>query len=564
MKGAQIGTVDIPFAGGADTDRRHRPAGPGRPGRAGGWRTGQAQGPAGHANGTGAPPAGGQGLVPSAITVRDLEERTPADVSELWQPSFPSPELVEAAADLLPSIEQPSGRDAVLGEGPRWEIVVSPGVIRVRTRDYARAERTYERQLRHHQADVDIAAAYLANGEEVPEPLPTRGTIYAWSAKSRARLVARLSDLDYTRLYGRYRVCSECTAEHSDQLDHCPSCLSSTARVVDRTGRLPAMLTLTYPGDWLTVAPDAETVKRHFTALAKRYERAWGEPLIGPWKLEFQRRGAPHFHISTTPPMGFTTITDPETNEPRWADFRTWLSWPGPRSSTTPTPNSAAVIALAGTGVDYAEGIKLTDPRRMAIYFAKYGTSGGKEYQHQVPREWCTAVLVCDDCTAEYDADHDDCPECGSLEAELVEHGSGPGRFWGYRGLRPVLAIRQVTADVGVQAGRLLRRWYRAKRLTRTVTVERVEQATGRVYTRRSRVRKRLFARGRGFACVNDGPAFASQLARQLLLDVPESGLPRGADNVRPGAGAGASVERPTGRTTEAPATASGSPTGAP
>jgi hypothetical protein len=59
------------------------------------------------------------------------------------------------------------------------------------------------------------------------------------------------------------------------------------------------MLTLTYPGDWLIVAPNAEVVKRHFQALCKRYGRAWGEPLIGPWKLEFQRRGAPHFHIST-------------------------------------------------------------------------------------------------------------------------------------------------------------------------------------------------------------------------------------------------------------------------
>jgi hypothetical protein len=69
------------------------------------------------------------------------------------------------------------------------------------------------------------------------------------------------------------------------------------------------MLTLTYPGDWLTVAPDGETVKRHFTALAKRYERTWGEPLVCICKLEVQDRGAPHFHISTTPPMGFTTIS---------------------------------------------------------------------------------------------------------------------------------------------------------------------------------------------------------------------------------------------------------------
>jgi hypothetical protein len=99
------------------------------------------------------------------------------------------------------------------------------------------------------------------------------------------------------------------------------------------------------------------------------------------------------------------------------------------------------------TGVDYAEGIKLTDPRRMAVYFAKYGTAGRKDYQHHVPREWITSVLVCDDCGREYAEDRDECPDCGCSEAELVDTGSA-GRFWGYRGLRPVVAARQVTPKV--------------------------------------------------------------------------------------------------------------------
>jgi len=157
-----------------------------------------------------------------------------------------------------------------------------------------------------------------------------------------------------------------------------------------------------------------------------------------------------------------------------------------------PDPEHRRRHRAAGTGVDYAEGIKLTDPRRMAVYFAKYGTSGGKEYQHRVPDEWLTSVLVCDGCGTEYEQDRDECPACGALEAELVDSGGGPGRFWGYRGLRAVLAVRQVTAAIGVQAGRLMRRWYRAKRLTKQATVERVDRVTGRVRTRRSRVRKRL------------------------------------------------------------------------
>jgi hypothetical protein len=250
-------------------------------------------------------------------------------------------------------------------------------------------------------------------------------------------LVARLSDLDYTRLYGRYKTCSDCGTDYSQQRYRCPGCRSSHSLLIDRTGRLPAMLTLTYPGEWLTVAPDAEAIKRHFWALCKRYERAWGEPLIGLWKLEFQRRGAPHFHISTVPPMGFVEVFDPDAGRVRSVEFRTWLSITWAEIVAHPDPEQRDKHRLAGTGVDYAEGIKLTDPRRMAVYFAKYGTAGGKEYQHRIPDQWCQARLRCDDCGAEYDEHSDDpCAECGSDSAYLISVPSGTGRFWGYRGLR--------------------------------------------------------------------------------------------------------------------------------
>ena len=68
-----------------------------------------------------------------------------------------------------------------------------------------------------------------------------------------------------------------------------------------------------------------------------------------------------------------------------------------------------------------------------------------------------------------------------------IDNGGGLRRFWGYRGLRPVLAIRQVTSAVGIAAGRILRRWYRAKRRTKQITVQRVECATGRIRYRRCR-----------------------------------------------------------------------------
>lgn len=497
------------FPGRLSGPARATPAGAGRPARAGGRSAGQAgrRPGRGHAQ---AEPGGPAGLVPCAISVRSEDGNALAvDRAPLWQPAFPSAELVQHAADLIPHIAVEAG---ALAEGRRWEIVVSPGVFRVRTRDYARAERTHERAVERRRKDSDIAATWEG---DMPEPLPTRGTITAWTRKSRARLVERLSDLDYTYLYGRFHVCAGCRREYDEHLDRCPRCHHAGRTTEDRRGRLPAMLTLTYPGDWLTVAPTADAATKHFQALCKRYARAWGEPLRGPWKKEFQRRGAPHFHLSTTPPMGTTLVDDPATGQPVRVDFKRWLSITWAAIVGHPDPEQRRRHLLAGTGVDYAQGIKLTDPRRMAMYFAKYGTGGTKEYQHQVPREWLTTVCVCTECGADYQSDCDECPDCGCPDADVTEEGS-VGRFWGYRGLHRELAIRQVTPVVGIAAGRIARRWYRAKGLTKTINVQRVNQSTGRVTYRRSTVRKELFKHGRGFVCVNDGAEFASQLARYL------------------------------------------------
>ncbi len=58
---------------------------------------------------------------------------------------------------------------------------------------------------------------------------------------------------------------------------------------------------------------------------------------------------------------------------------------------------------------------------------------------------------------------------------------------------RVVLAVREVTPADGIRAGRLLRRWYRAKGLTRRIRRQRVDQATGRVIFRSTTARKVLF-----------------------------------------------------------------------
>jgi hypothetical protein len=132
---------------------------------------------------------------------------------------------VQHAADLIPHITAGAvGESGVLIEGPRWEIVVSPGVFRVRTRDYARAERTHERAVERHRKNVDVAATWEG---DMPDLLPTRGAITAWTRRSRARLVERLADLDYRRLYGRFHTCIGCREEYDEHLDRCPRCRSS-------------------------------------------------------------------------------------------------------------------------------------------------------------------------------------------------------------------------------------------------------------------------------------------------------------------------------------------------
>ena len=236
-----------------------------------------------------------------------------------------------AAADLLPTVHATSGRHAEIGEGPRWEIVVSPGVLRVRTRDHAKAERTYERQQRRRRIDADMAVAWLREGQDVPELLTTRGAITAWSPRSRTRMIARLSDLDYTRLYGRYRTYTRVRARlrpgrrplpdvQVPRLDHDGSHRAAPGHAhLD----LPRRLAHRRPHRRSRDRALRGAVQALRPRLGRGVDRTVEETVPAP------RRPAPaHLHH---PPMGFTTITDPATGARREADFKTWLSitWAG-------------------------------------------------------------------------------------------------------------------------------------------------------------------------------------------------------------------------------------------
>jgi hypothetical protein len=404
------------------------------------------------------------------------------DLFALWSPRFPSAERVAEAAAAFPARPVEDGRAAPclvpdrtdplrLAEGPRFRIVVGPGVLALERRDLAKRERTVNREADHRAHAADQAGLSLAEG------WPDRGSrreVAEWSRKSRARMTRRLADLDWAPL----------TASR----------------------RLPAMVTLTYPGEWEVVCPDGPAVKAHLLALMKRWERAWSEPFVGAWKLEFQDRGAPHFHLYCCPPLDGRRAGEGR-RRPSVGDglpFKPWLSLVWADIVAHPDPQQYVNHLAAGTGVDIAEGLRGADPKRIAIYFTKHGMYASKEYQHVIPRPW-------------------------------REPGKGPGRFWGYRGLRPAT----VTGDLALadydRCARTLRRWARAQGLTREVWAPRgrrnapqsaypeVIGLTGAqlvtawpLRRRKVRRRRRYLHLGAGFVCVNDGPALALQLARVL------------------------------------------------
>ncbi|WP_285509918.1 hypothetical protein [Actinokineospora sp. NBRC 105648] len=385
-------------------------------------------------------------------------------IASVWRPDFPTREMVRQAADLVPLIPRDTSTASVLAEGPRPLLRIAPGVIALRGRDDARAERTAERQVHRREVDVDLLAAEIARSGSLPEDRESTREITEWSRKSQLNMMVTFAELDYEPMF-------------ADPL------------------RMPAMMTVTYPGKWEIVAPNGRAVKAHMKRLRKRYERQWGEKLRCLWKLEFQRRGAPHVHFLMVPPHGMAGSRN----------FREWLSWVWADIVAHPDPVERAKHERAGTGVDYSEPLKSRDPKRMAVYFAKHSQFKDKAYQNIVPELW-------------------------------QEPGQGPGRFWGAWRLEKSVEIRQLDprTDDDLVIGRTLRGHARAAGTTREVTKPRVRG--GRVISkypevqglagawliasrpapryRRTRVRVNRMAKNRGFVITNNAPALFAEIAR--------------------------------------------------
>ncbi|WP_442978225.1 rolling circle replication-associated protein [Rhodococcoides yunnanense] len=254
------------------------------------------------------------------------------------------------------------------------------------------------------------------------------------------------------------------------------------------------MVTLTYPGkDWELVAPSGKAVKRHLTLWRKRFEREYGQVARFVWKLEFQRRGAPHIHLWLALPSlpGKTGL-----------GFRVWLSRAWTEVVDHPDDGEKRKHLLAGTRVDVLQGMRSCDPKRLAIYFTKHSTPDGlsdKEYQNSVPDLW-------------------------------RQPGNGPGRFWGRVGLEQAVSVVEIEIQDFVSARRILRRWSRTQATyaspdSRFPTSLHPRSARRKVYRRAAKRirqvnrRRQLFDQGGlkgGFALTNSGSHLGEQLARAL------------------------------------------------
>lgn len=365
-------------------------------------------------------------------------------LEQLRRLSFPSADMLRSAAAMF----QPAGLSGLVdgwvtapggetrqyrtpAEGPWPRLEIAPGLVRLTRVDMNRAEKSAERRV---QADL----ARDMSEWEADESEPTR-FVSAWSPKSRARMVATIASLDLRDF-------------------------------VTNAASQPVMVTLTLPGKWLDVAPTAAVAAKKFDNFARAWRHQWGVAPQWIWKREFQRRGAPHWHIWTTLPTG-----DHQA-------FREWLSAAWTHALDIGDLNERKLSLKAGTGLDFAIGLRARDPKRLAIYFLKESLGGeGKSYQNAAPREWA---------------------------------GQSIGRFWGYRGLDKAVVSVAIDPNHAQQLWRSMRK-IRSAGVTYERYVDRVNSKTGTV--RRRKVRRRVKVGGQaGWLAVNSGANTAAALARWL------------------------------------------------
>ena len=237
---------------------------------------------------------------------------------------------------------------------------------------------------------VRTAGAVLEVGTELHATGPVgggvRGEVRAWSSASRRRLFRALAAIPWPLL---------------------GPCL---------------FVTLTYPSAFPT---SGRVVHHHLDRLHRSIERRWGKA-CGVWKLEFQRRGAPHFHLCLVSPVRCVCgAYGQRQGSPKHRscgcqrEFREWLS-----AEWFRIVGSGDVAHLsAGTSVEWLGDHPAS---YLAGYVSGYGGKG-KGHQEVVP-----------------------------------ESALDVGRWGGFWALSPEWRAVRVTERDWYQLRRLMRRWARS------------------------------------------------------------------------------------------------------
>lgn len=394
---------------------------------------------------------------------------------QLRQAGKPARSVFRPLGEHLPTLGDVEASLAMLGRGPAtqlrydapglstvegrtWYLTGAPGAVGLVCVDENRRERSIERGSTLQQVTADALATYagpdgVLNVDFLEERV--RGAITSWSRKSRARMTRRLAQLDVAAW----------------DLDH----LGYPAALGYGHQNPLGMVTVTYPGDWTPLVPDGEIAKKHLRAFRDAIRREFGPYAAWAlWKQEFQRRGAPHFHLLMRCPARTSSGEVFELWLSRtWAgivrrEFESRRGTDGERLGNRMDPAEHARHLAAGTGVDFTA--RMTDARRIAVYFSKHGDARGvdKEYQHIVPTAWLAR--------------------------------GGAGRFWGVWGVP--YADRAVELDQGdaIAVRRVLRRVLKARTGRKVWTLGSSGQMCG------------------GTVVVNDGPALVHGIARYLVI----------------------------------------------
>lgn len=137
-------------------------------------------------------------------------------------------------------------------------------------REWAHDDFTLKREAVNEQYELAMQEMIMLHGEDYNDeqfwrfkkiqkpPKREKGDIKGFSRSSRYRLLKKLNQLNPDNCSNYYHI------------------------------------TLTYPKDFPT---EGEIYKGDLDAFLKRVKRKFGAEIMYLWKLEFQKRGAPHYHI---------------------------------------------------------------------------------------------------------------------------------------------------------------------------------------------------------------------------------------------------------------------------